>query len=72
MNYGEWAAAYSKDACRIRKVIERKKLLLNDKHLNPDARKALNDSITAYRYIYRELLHTAQRLKKRGERYHEA
>lgn len=72
MNYGEWAAAYREDACRIMKVIEKKKLLLNDKHLSPDARKKLSDSAAAYRRIYRELLNTARQLSKRGERYHEA
>ncbi|WP_407385847.1 hypothetical protein [Ruminococcus sp.] len=72
MNYGEWAVAYRKDANRILKVIEKKRNLLNEKHLSPDARKLLNDSMTAYRRIYRELLHTSRLLKNRGERYHEA
>lgn len=66
MNYGEWAAAYREDAGRILRVIEKKKNLLNDKHLNSDARKSINDTIIAYRRIYRDLLHTANVLCQRG------
>lgn len=72
MNYCEWADEYLCDARRVRIVIEKKKTLLNDKKLTADDRKCLNDSINAYRRIYRELLKTAEHLRQRGENHREA
>ncbi|MBQ3264778.1 MAG: hypothetical protein IJH07_03285 [Ruminococcus sp.] len=72
MNYCEWAAEYRENAGRVRRVIEKKKALLNDKKLTKDERKSISDAINAYRAIYRELLKTADHLSQRGERYHEA
>lgn len=72
MNYFEWAEEYSANALRVRQVIEKKKSLLNDRSLSADARKALTDRIIAYRVIYRELLRTAEHLRKRGEAYSHA
>lgn len=70
MNYVEWAEEYRAYALRIRNVIEKKKALLNDRKLSHDARKALSDSIAAYRCIYRELLKTSEHLRERaGVRY---
>ncbi|MBQ3331506.1 MAG: hypothetical protein IJG87_10065, partial [Ruminococcus sp.] len=60
------------DARRVRFVSEKKKVLLNDKKLKSDERQSLNDTITAYRRIYRELLQTAEHLRRRGEQYREA
>ena len=72
MDYHEWAAAYEQDACRIKKVIEKKKSQLTDKKLNADARKSISDTISAYRSIYRELVRTADHLRARGGQTHEA
>lgn len=68
MNYFEWAEEYLADARRILNVIEKKKALLNDKKLSADSRKSVNDSIVEYRRIYREMLATAEHLRKRAER----
>lgn len=72
MNYCEWADEYLLDARRVLNVIEKKKALLNDKKLKSDERKSLNDTISAYRKIYRELLGTAKHLRCRGENIREA
>lgn len=72
MNYCEWAAAYQEDAGRVLNVIEKKKVLLNDKQLNADMRKSIGDMIIEYRRIYRELLKTAELLRLRGGARHEA
>ncbi len=69
MDYFEWAGEYAENALRVRQVIEKKKRLLNDRGLSSDARKALTECIISYRVIYRELLHTAETLRKRGEAY---
>lgn len=66
MNYLEWAEEYLCDARRVLGVIEKKKALLNEKKLTADSRKQLNDTIIAYRCIYRELLSTAEHLRKRA------
>lgn len=72
MDYNEWAAAYLEDACRVRKLMEKKKSLLNDKNLNADARQSISDTIRCYRRIYYELLQTAEHLKSRGGQAHAA
>ena len=72
MNYCEWADEYLQDARRVLNVSEKKKALLNGKKLKSDERKSLNDTINAYRAIYRELLRTAEHLRRRGERNREA
>lgn len=73
MNYIEWAEEYMQDARRVLSVIKKKKDLLNEKKLTADARKQLNDSIIAYRSIYRELLSTAEHLRARaGGSYYDA
>ena len=72
MNYFEWAEEYFQEALRVRQVIEKKKSLLNDRSLSADARKAITERIIAYRVIYRELLHTAEHLRKRAEAYRHA
>ena len=71
MNYSEWAAEYRENACRVQKVIEKKKALLKDKKLNSDTRKSISDAIIAYQRIYRELLKTAEYLRAR-ETHHAA
>lgn len=71
MNYSEWAAEYLEDAGRIRRVIEKKKCLLNDRKLNSDVRKSISDTIIAYRRIYRELVRVAGHLRER-DTAHEA
>ena len=70
MDYVEWADEYLENARRVKGVIEKKKALLNDKTLSKDAKKCVNDTIVAYRRIYRELLTTAKLLRGRaGESY---
>ncbi len=66
MNYIEWADEYLEDACRVLEVIEKKKAHLNEPKLTADTRKQLNDVIIAYRCIYRELLSTAEHLRRRA------
>lgn len=67
MNYIEWAEEYDLNALRIKTVIDRKKLILNDAKLTADSRKKILDDITAYRKIYHELTHTAALLRDRAE-----
>ena len=69
MNYNEWAEEYELNALRVKSVIDRKKLSLNDARLTADSRKRLLDDITAYRRIYHELAHTAALLRDRAGAY---
>lgn len=67
MNYIEWAEEYELNALRVKSVIDRKKLQLNERALTADARKKLTDDIAAYRRIRWELTDIAERLRRRAE-----
>lgn len=66
MNYFEWAEEYMTEARNVLAVIEKKKLRMKEERLTSDERKSLNDTLIAYRCIYRELLSTARKLRQRA------
>ncbi len=72
IDYALWAQQYLDDAQKILSVIERKKKKL--KHASKDERKTISDELMSYRYIYYDLLKSAEILSERAkeEQHHAA
>lgn len=64
MDYLGWAKEYYNDAVRVMRVIERKKERMIS--LPKECQEQEKDVIDGYRNIYKELMKTANQLRKKG------
>ena len=65
IDYAQWSDQYYCEAKKILEEIERKKQ--NLKTATKDERKAISEEIIQYRYIYYDLIKSAQTLAARAE-----
>ena len=67
MDYVEWAEEYRENALRVKQVIKKKQMQLNEKNISADLHKRLTDEIKEYRRIFYELCEVERTLRERAE-----
>lgn len=69
IDYAQWSDEYEQYASRILGIIKKEKERMKEQGLSKYDRKAMQAKLTAYRRIYRDLLHTASHLRLRARAF---